>query len=811
MRHSSRRSAFLIASLLSLTARAGAETPSRALFVASDFPRLEQGVDLGVTASATLHVWTAAGDGWRLTEKDGAVVLHREVHSRESTPRWLAIGKVTLSAGRPLKITLDPGTSARPTAARSKPGSKPTVDHAPAAPAILWLEIGASANEPPILDVIRGGIADASPTRDLRRASVRTNYDGVGFQAPATVVEWHDRADHLRDQLRIALGLWPGLPRTPLHPQILGKLDRGDYSIEKVVLETLPGFTLSGNLYKPTAAASKRAAVLCPHGHWSDGRMNPDVQMRCIRLAKLGFVVFMYDMVGYNDSKPFPHEFLNDRLRRYGLSLPTLMTWNSIRALDWITSLPDVDPARIGCTGESGGGTQTFLLTALDPRIAVSAPVVMVSDTFQGGCVCENAAGLRIGTDNVEIAALTAPRPLTMVGATGDWTARTMDRAYPAIRGVYSLVGSTDRVSARVFDFPHNYNQTSRNAVYPFLTRWLMGLTDVASTQEGEQRPETATDLSTWDSALPRPIDLKSPEQLESYLIDEVTKGVEDLAPTDGPRWSAGRRILRTILGVRVGLMNPTPEQLAVSRVRVVTREDATIEHVAAGRSGVGDAVPVVRITPRHSEGRLTVIASARGKAALVDASGEPKALVAELLKRGNSVVGFDPLYVGEALDPQNPVRKRPSAVHFETYNPSLAAEQIQDLATTLAWSRAQPDARSVSLVALDTAGAQALLALPLLENVARAFVSVENLPEPRSTGPTVPELDLPGLFQFGGWRAAAALAAPTPLWITSPGASNLAPWATKAYSLAGADQALIVSADQPAAERLARWIALGD
>ena len=199
--------------------------------------------------------------------------------------------------------------------------------------------------------------------------------------------------------------------------------------------------------------------------------MNPEVQQRCIRWAKLGCVVFLYDMVGYNDSKPFTHAFLNDRLRRWGLSLPTLQTWNSIRALDWLTSLPDVDPARIGCTGESGGGTQTFLLTALDDRIKVSAPVVMVSDTFQGGCVCENAAGLRHGTDNVEFAALCAPRPLILVGATGDWTAKTMTRAFPAIRGVYSLVGSIDRVSAQVFDFPHNYNQTTRNAVYAAMGR----------------------------------------------------------------------------------------------------------------------------------------------------------------------------------------------------------------------------------------------------------------------------------------------------------------------------------------------------
>ncbi len=175
----------------------------------------------------------------------------------------------------------------------------------------------------------------------------------------------------------VALGLWPMPPKTPLNPRIYGKLQHDGYTIEKVVLETMPGFTLSGNLYRPAGKSGRVPGLLCPHGHWEDGRVNIEVQQRCIRWAELGCVVFMYDMVGYNDSKPFTHGFLDDRLRRWGLSLATLQTWNSIRALDWLTSLADVDPARIGCTGESGGGTRTFLLTALDPRIKVAAPVVV--------------------------------------------------------------------------------------------------------------------------------------------------------------------------------------------------------------------------------------------------------------------------------------------------------------------------------------------------------------------------------------------------------------------------------------------------
>ena len=611
----------------------------------------------------------------------------------------------------------------------------------------------------------------------------------------------------------VALGLWPMFPKTPLNPKISGKLDRDDYTIEKVVLETFPGFTLSGNLYRPANQCGRVPAILCPHGHWEDGRMNPEVQQRCIRWAKLGCVVFMYDMVGYNDSKPFTHAFLNDRLRRWGLSLPTLQTWNSIRALDWLTSLPDVDPARIGCTGESGGGTQTFLLTALDDRIKVSAPVVMVSDTFQGGCVCENAAGLRHGTDNVEFAALCAPRPLIMVGASGDWTAKTMSRAYPAIRGVYSLVGSPDRVAAQVFDFPHNYNKTTRNAVYAFMSRWLLGIEDSQKTQEGEQKPEKPEDLFTFNAAHPAPPDRKTPEQLEAYLIATLGKLLDDLSPAAASpaRWEASRRLLLTSLKNRVGVTNPAPADLTHHEVRRINREGLTIVHSVVGRRSAGDAIPVVRLLPAHPTGRLTIIAHPRGKAALATATGEPVPLAKALLSLGQSVVGFDPLFVGESLDPRSPLSRRPETVHFETYNPVVAADQMQDLATVVAWARSQPDVLEVSLVGQDLAGPQVLLARPVLEGLARTAVELKDLPDPQASGPYPAQLDLPGMYQFGGFNAAAALVAPAPLWIYGASARFDSSSTKTAYGLSGADHVLRLEPREPSADQIAEWIDQGE
>ncbi len=548
--------------------------------------------------------------------------------------------------------------------------------------------------------------------------------------------------------------------------------------------------------------------MLCPHGHWSDGRVNAEVQPRCIRWAKLGCVVFMYDMVGYNDSKPFPHAFLNDRLRHWGLSLPTLQTWNSIRVLDWLTSLPDVDTARIGCTGESGGGTQTFLLTALDDRVTVSAPVVMVSDYFQGGCVCENAAGLRHGTDNIEFAALTAPRPLVLVGATGDWTRRTMDRVFPAIRGVYSLIGSPDRVSAQIFDFPHNYNQTSRNAVYAAMSHWLFRIDDPARTREGDQKLEKPEDLWTFGPGHPAPTLRKTPEQLENDLIASLSHMLADLAPGSDPaRWEASRRLLETSLKIRTGIEQPAYDSIVEREVRTISRDDCAIEHLTVGRKLKGDAIPVVKITPRQFKNRLTILAHSRGKAALDDGSGKLSDLARSLLARGHAVVAFDPLFVGESLDPRNPTPHRPTLAHFETYNPVAAADQMQDLATVVAWAKSQSDVDLVHLVAQDDAGYQALVARPMLDGLSRTVIELSGMPQQRKADEWPASIDLPGLEQFGSVKAAAAPCAPSQIWLYRNVAAIESSWPKAAYALAGASPMLRMDQAIPSPDEIACWL----
>ena len=773
---------------------AEAPRPAEArLYTASDFPDLARGVASPFRGETSVKAWAPARQRWSMAAEGGALTLTARVEGTDAAPAWQDLGTARLPADGPLVVKVAGSGASSPV------------------PALLALAAGPAADLGPALDVVRGRADAIDPPADPRRATVRTKDQGADFHAPATAEAWRNRARDLREQLRVALGLWPMFPKADLHPRTFGKLQRDGYTVERVALETFPGFLLCGNLYRPNGAAGKVPGILCPHGHWPEGRVNPDVQMRCIRWAKLGCVVFSYDMVGYADGKPFGHEFLNDRLRRWGLSLATLQTWNSFRALDWLAALPEVDAARIGCTGESGGGTQTFLLTALDARVAVAAPVVMVSDSMQGGCVCENAAGLRLGTDNVEIAALAAPRPMKLVGATGDWTAHTMDRAFPRIREVYALVGSPDRLSADVFDFPHNYNRTSRDAVYAFMARWLLNVDDPAKTREGDdQAPEAPEEILAFGPSRPAPQGLKSPAQLEADLVDLRSRQLDQLAPTAPAPWSAAREQLRAALGVRVGLVNPAPGELVVKEVRRARRDGLTIEHVRVGRRDSGTEIPAVRLIPARPSGRSTVILSPRGKADLVTADGRPAALVGALLDRGQAVVGFDPLLIGESAAPSAPADRRPDTPHFDTYNPSLAADRAQDLATVLAWARSRPGIAAVNLVGLGSSGPLALLARPALEGVSRTFVDLDRFDYGDGSGAVPAGLDLPGVLQFGGLPAAAALVSPGPLRIARPGRSPRADWPGRAYALDDAAGQLRIEDEVAGAADLAGWLDAG-
>ena len=322
------------------------------------------------------------------------------------------------------------------------------------------------------------------PATDSRNTNVPHTDTHFTARTYKTLGEWQERRAHLRKQILSAAGLLPMPPKTPLHPQISGRIENRTYSIEKVLLETLPGYYLGGNLYRPLGKptpATGFPAVVSPHGHWSQGRLeNTDlasIPARCINLAQQGYVVFAYDMVGYNDTIQTPHEFQTNEYLLWDFGPYALQLWNSIRAVDFLESLPEVNKQMIGATGASGGGTQTFSLAAVDDRIQFAAPVNMISLIMQGGAICENAARLRFDTNNVEFASMFAPKPMIMVAATGDWTKNTATEEYPAVKAIYQLYGKPENVEMFFQDAPHNYNQAAREAVYTFFGSHVLGLT----------------------------------------------------------------------------------------------------------------------------------------------------------------------------------------------------------------------------------------------------------------------------------------------------------------------------------------------
>ncbi len=564
------------------------------------------------------------------------------------------------------------------------------------------------------------------PPADLRNTYTPNTDTHFTMPAYRTLAEWQTRRGALRKQILSAAGLDPLPEKTPLHAQVFGRIEHTGYTIEKVLLETLPGYYLAGNLYRPRDPKSKVPAVLTPHGHWTYGRLenqpNFSAQALGISFARQGYVAFAYDMVGYNDTIQTPHDFVKPLEQLWSFSPLGLQLWNSIRAVDFVESLPEVDLKRIGATGASGGGTQTFLLAAVDDRIAFSAPVNMVSGIMQGGCVCENAPGLRVGTFNVEIAALMAPRPMLAVAATGDWTKNVPKEEYPALRHIYELYGKPDNVEVVQFDAGHNYNQDSREAVYKFFAKHALGS---SQSEPFKEKNVTIEHLQNMLALHNRTL----PEGALSYAaLFESWRAMSNRQATAIRDHAVMRERLRLALGTEWprGVM-------------------AVTEH---GK---------ITLSPAHSGDRIPGIwIEGHGPAALVvhpegaEAARSSEA-VRKLTAAGRAVLLIDAFQTGSAK-----VTRDRSHRYFLTFNRSDDANRVQDILTALAYLGSKTHG-GVELIGLDRAAVWAVFAAALAPG--KVKLSADTSAFSGTDQEFLDRFFVPGIQRAGGWQAALELA----------------------------------------------------
>ena len=283
---------------------------------------------------------------------------------------------------------------------------------------------------------------------------------------------WETRKAELLPCLYQALQLSPLPPKPPTAPITTPWRKMDGYEVSNIAIELLPGLYINGSLYRPLKIKGKIPVILNPDGHFPEHRYRADCQLRCAAEARMGAMAFSYDLFAWGES------LLQFKTEDHRTAMAqTVQILSGIRILDYLLSLKEADTARVGITGASGGGTQTVILTAIDNRIKVSVPVVMVSAYFDGGCPCEHGRPIHAcagGTDNVELAAMAAPRPQLLISDGSDWTAHMPEHDFPYLQTVYGYYGATaDVENVHLPKDQHDYGLSKRIPMYHFMAKHL--------------------------------------------------------------------------------------------------------------------------------------------------------------------------------------------------------------------------------------------------------------------------------------------------------------------------------------------------
>ncbi|MFM7245385.1 MAG: acetylxylan esterase [Planctomycetaceae bacterium] len=661
--------------------------------------------------------------------------------------------------------------------------------------------------------------------------------------------EWARRAALVRARVALAAGLLPMPARPPVKATLHGRIEREGYTIERVTFESFPGHLVTGNLYRPAGEdASPRPGVLCPYGHWPGGRFmdmpadavrkeldsgaerfvngaRSPLQARCIGLARLGCVVLHYDMVGFCDSVQCLGHRHGQRADLDGREPGTwgfggfeaatrlqnwfgLQTFNSLRALDLLASLPGVDPGRLAVTGASGGATQTIAVAALDDRLKAAFAASMISTSMQGGCTCENAPYLRLGQGNIDLAALVAPRALGLTAA-NDWTRDLERKGYPDLLGLWRMLGVPEQFEAH-FDiqYGHNYNAVARSHCLRFMDRHL-GLAQPTAGEEADFTFSSKDELSVWTADHPAPtgddvgvdherrlcaVWTKASDSAIGPMLDARDRaGVERAQATLAPAWAAifGRCVPRQ--GEVV--FEPATDPQLTTGCELLDRA-ITIESGHAMLAARGERVSCLRVQPAEWNGTVVIWPHANGLDGHLP--GDRNVAAAALLRGGHAIVVAD--LFGQAERRRDPAfvlnrrGDRPGkADSFEDgyrgdcsyaygYNDSAYARRVHDLLTLIAAARdhAQRPAQRIVLVGESGAGhwvaGAVAAACSSLDGRRDSPITAAVITTAGFRFDTLPDVwhedFLPGAVKYGDLGGLLATAAPLPMWVDDPDAT---------------------------------------
>lgn len=611
-------------------------------------------------------------------------------------------------------------------------------------------------------------LAAEEPPRGLR--DLNTSY--FPFTPVKDKSEWADRREEVKRRVLLACNLWPLPEKTPLNAVVHGRVERDDYTIDRVFFESLPGHFVTGSLYLPKKTGASMPGILCPHGHWPNGRFmdagagsaevkkqfemkaeemecaaRSPLQARCVQLARMGCAVFHYDMLGNADSVQLfvddkgkvqhrhgfnPENAVNEHGRwtfltpQADLRLQTnfgLQTWNSYRALDFLLTVKGVDPKRIGITGASGGGTQSMISAGIDDRIAAAHPCVMVSTAMQGGCTCENGHYLRIGQGNIDIAALTAPRPLGLTAA-NDWTKELEAKGLPDLKGLYAMLGVPERVTAHITtQFPHNYNLPSRTAMYHFFNKHFhLGVSEPV--REREFIFSTKEDLTVWTKEHPAPAGNRTGDAHErdvcKWMTEQDEKNINSMLLSRDP---ANRKVLNDIIGgawrTIIGRKQPAARDVTFEPGRKDDRGSYLFMDGIIRLAGANEEVACTFVHPQNWNGTAVLWLSLKKNDLFIgEVNPVPTPAVMALLDAGIAIARPE-LYLPDATE--NPkagenTRSKPGAFqefcgYTYGYNPTLLARRVHDAMTTVTMMKNHPQKPAGKVIIVGVNGAAPIAA----------------------------------------------------------------------------------------------------